>query len=260
MKTIVIKLGGSILEHLDSTFFHDCQQLLQEGFYPIIVHGGGPMISEHLNKLGIQTRFINGRRYTDQRNLQHVIQSLAGDVNKQLVSRFIAEEISAIGISGIDLQLLKAQPKDPRFGFVGEVVDVHTEVLITLLAAKWIPVIAPLGLDHNGQAYNINADEAASAIADAVGAEKLVMVSDVPGVIIQGEKMDQLTTQQIDHYIQTGEITGGMIPKVQAGTTALQGAISEVVILSGHKKHPLTSQGTGTRLLSKGAGNHVIIS
>lgn len=260
MKTIVIKLGGSILDQLDSTFFSDCQQLIQEGIHPIIIHGGGPMISQHLRRLGIETRFIDGRRYTDRESLQHVVQSLAGEVNKQLVARFVSQDISAIGLSGIDLNMLQVSIKDPKWGYVGEVVEVNSQALISMLLLGWIPCIAPLGMDHKGQIYNINADEAAASIAHAVGAEKLILVSDVAGILIKKKLLKCADQTQIEEYIKTGEISGGMIPKVQAGLVALKGTVREVMIVSGKQKHLLTGDQLGTKILRERNSIHATIS
>ncbi|MBA4495350.1 acetylglutamate kinase [Paenactinomyces guangxiensis] len=267
-QTIVVKLGGSILRRLHPTFYSRCAELQRKGVTPIIVHGGGPMISEWMKATGKAPKFVDGLRVTDEETLAIVEMVLAGSVNKQIVTCFLSEGADAVGLSGIDLQLLQTEQRNPVLGYVGEVISVNDKAIRQLLDQGWIPVISSLGIDDRGQHLNINADEAASAIARAVGAKQLVMVSDVDGISIgEGDDkhiLSQATPELIEQYIHSGEITGGMIPKVRSGIRCLEGSVEEVWIVNGEKPDSLmldsANRDCGTCLVKKEAEKDVALS
>ncbi|SFJ14075.1 acetylglutamate kinase [Thermoflavimicrobium dichotomicum] len=257
---IVIKIGGSVLEHLHSAFFQECLQLKEKGLTPVIVHGGGPVISQWMDQLGFQPQFVDGLRVTDEQTLTIVEMVLAGSVNKHLVTKFRQAGAKAIGMTGIDLGLIQVEPLNHSLGFVGRVTHVNKEVIQLILDQGWIPVIASLGVDHEGQHYNVNADDVASAIADALKAKKLISVSNVDGIQINDQPLKQATADEIEAYIRTGEITGGMIPKVRSGLRSLTGSVQEVVIVNGQQPGCLTDDSHGTRLIKGEVKSHVFIS
>ena len=169
-KVIVVKVGGSVLENLDPGFFAGCARMQKtEGLSLVIVHGGGPFISRWMERIGKKPAFVDGRRVTDGETLTIAEMALAGQVNKELVSRFAREGVAVLGLSGVDLNLLQVEPEDPKLGYVGKVTAVHAERLQTILQQGWLPVIASLGIDGQGKVLNVNADEAAGAIARALG-------------------------------------------------------------------------------------------
>lgn len=264
METVVIKLGGSILKNLHSSFYAQCYQLKQKGISPVIIHGGGPMISEWMEATGKHPRFVDGRRVTDEETLSIAEMVLAGSVNKQIVTQLSSAGVTALGLSGIDLHLLQARERDPRLGYVGEIVSVNGEVILHLLQQGWTPVIASLGTDANGQHFNINADEAAGAIAQAIGARQLIMVSDVDGIYGEDGILTHATPSLLEQYIESGIITGGMIPKVRSGIKCLQGTVEEVVIINGAKADWFSEDSSkiqvGTRLVKEEVTEHVSIS
>jgi acetylglutamate kinase len=267
-KTVVIKLGGSILTRLHPNFFTQCALLKQQGITIIIVHGGGALVSEWMKKIGKEPQFVGGYRVTDDDILTITEMVLAGKVNKQIVSQLASVDLSAIGLSGIDLQLVQAKQRNPLLGFVGEVTRVNRPVLQRILKQGWVPVVSSLGIGTDGQHYNINADEVASAIAQTMHADQLIMVSDVDGICIgTGSKrriLAEATPNLIKQYIQSGEISGGMIPKVRSGIEALQRSVNEVWILNGTQPHTLSLNSVvqpfvGTRLC-KEVSHHVSLS
>jgi acetylglutamate kinase len=240
MKTrFVIKCGGSTLAALPDAFFEDLRALHANGYEPVIVHGGGPAINEALAKLGIESRFVNGLRVTDEATLDVVEMMLAGRINKDIVRRLQQNGARALGLSGTDGRLIEARPvaDAATLGLVGDVVGVNATLIEGVLALGYVPVIAPIGIDAAGQRYNINADIAAGAVASHLGAEKLIVVTDVPGILRNenGEKrvLPRATFADIERMIATGEIYGGMIPKVRAAMSGLQGRVREVLIVDG---------------------------
>lgn len=241
MKYLVIKCGGSVMENLPQSFFENIIDLYKSGKYkPLIIHGGGPLISSLLKKLGIETQFINGLRVTTDQVLDVVEMVLSGSVNKQLVRKLIQCGGKAYGISGVDGMLLKAeQKKESMVGFVGEVVKVNTSIIEDIFTQGFIPIISPVGIDEHGQRYNINGDTASSAVAKALGAS-LCMISDIPGIykVENGEKvtLKQVEKAEIEQFIHQGIISGGMIPKVKAALDGLVHQVPEVVILNGMEK------------------------
>lgn len=235
MNRFVMKCGGSTLAALPDSFFEGLKRLQAVGAQPVIVHGGGPAINETLAKLGIESRFVNGLRVTTEAVLDVVEMVLAGQINKAIVQRLQAVGAQAVGLSGIDGGLLTAKPvpNADEIGFVGQVTAVKTEMIDTVCQMGAIPVIAPLGIDAQGQRYNINADTAAGAVTAALGAERLVMVTDVPGILREGKLLPLVTVAEVEAMIASGEIYGGMIPKVKAALDCLAGGVDEVVIVGG---------------------------
>ena len=233
-KIVVVKCGGSIVNQLTSAFFESIQQLKASGYQIIVVHGGGPDIQDTLAKLHIETEFVDGLRKTSKEALEVVTMVLAGKVNKQLVKELQKANLKAVGLSGIDGLLLKAEAIDvERLGYVGEVKGVNGTLLKQLTDSQYIPVISSIGADEEGNSYNINADVAAGAVAQAVNAEKLMFVTDVKGVLKDGALLPELTKSEIDALIEEKVIYGGMIPKVTSAVNALSPLLEEVHIISG---------------------------
>lgn len=255
----VMKCGGSTLAALPDSFFVELRELQEAGVRPVIVHGGGPAISETLTKLGIETEFVNGLRKTNDAVLDVVEMVLAGRINKEIVRKIETNAAKALGLSGVDGKLIQAKPvaNADEIGFVGDVTDVNAEVIEGVMAMGYIPVIAPIGIDAQGQRYNINADTAAGAVASHLGVERMIVVTDVPGILktVDGEKrvLPVVTVEEIEAMIGSGEIYGGMIPKVRAAIQCIQGRVREVVIVSGQEAGVLTKAvregGVGTRIV-----------
>ncbi|WP_226671685.1 acetylglutamate kinase [Rossellomorea aquimaris] len=228
---LVVKLGGSVLSKLSAPFYQSIREL-QRSYHVIIVHGGGPDITATLGMLGIQSTFINGQRKTTEDVFAIVEQVLKGKVNSELVHRLNLEGVNAIGLSGCDAQLFKASFIDEdSLGLVGKIEEVNLTLMHNLLSLNYLPVIAPIAAIAGGNRVNINADLAASAVAKALNAEKLVFVTDVPGILKDGELVSRVTMEVVDQYIDSGVIYGGMIPKVQAALSALNENIHEVMIV-----------------------------
>lgn len=258
-QTFVMKCGGSTLAALPDSFFEDLKQLQQQGVQPVIVHGGGPAISDNLAKLGIETEFVNGLRKTTEDVLDVVEMVLAGTINKQIVRRIQSTGGRALGLSGVDGGLIQAEPvaNAAEVGHVGDVTYVESAIVKGITAMGYMPVIAPVGVDAAGQRYNINADTAAGAVASHLGVDRMIVVTDVPGILkaVNGEKqvLPSVTVQQIEEMIASGDIYGGMIPKVRAAVSCIQGDVQEVVIVDGSEPRVLSRvlQGEvlGTRIV-----------
>jgi acetylglutamate kinase len=261
MKYLVIKCGGSVMESLPLSFFQNIVDLYVSGkIMPVIVHGGGPIISSLLEKLGIQTQFVNGIRKTTDEVLDIVEMVLSGSVNKQIVRKISEANGHAWGISGVDGMLLQAVPTCDWdvVGFVGDVVQVNKNMITTILTQGYIPVISPIGIDEKGQHYNINGDIAASAIAQELKAG-LCMITDIPGIYkeVDGEKIvfQSITKQEIEQLIQDGTISSGMVPKVKAAIDGLVHNVPEVVIINGMEKNSLLKFAEGKKV-----GTKIVIS
>lgn len=259
---VVIKCGGSTLDQLPATFYEELVELQKEGVAPVIVHGGGPAISGMLKTMGIEPHFIDGMRVTDAATLEVVKMVLIGQTNKQVVVRLQQAGGKAAGISGIDANILQVEPLEGDLGYVGRIIAVGTEFLQMMMQSGYIPVISPLGSDQSGQVFNINADTAAGAIAGALRASSMVMVTDVSGVLKEndnGEKqvIPSLTTKQVLELIDNGTIYGGMIPKVRAALDCLAQCGTEVAIINGNQSGMLTravkTGDAGTRIISEEA-------
>ena len=258
MNYVVIKCGGSVFEQLPPSFYQDIITIQERGeWQPIIVHGGGPLISQLLEQTGVKTEFVHGLRVTTNEVLDVVEMALSGAVNKGVVRNLTGAGGKAIGVSGVDGCLLQAEPIDEAMplGFVGTVTQVNNELIHQFTEQGLIPVISPIGIDQQGQRYNINADMAASAVAQSLGA-KLCFISDIPGIYqkVAGEKQvfHQLNEQKIQTLIEDEVIIGGMIPKVESAIAALKQHVMEVSIVDGTKEHGLVEfmQGKpiGTRI------------
>ena len=270
-KTFVVKYGGHAMgdETLSEQFASDIVLLKQVGINPVIVHGGGPQIGRMLNQMKIKSEFIDGLRVTDKRTVDIVEMVLAGSINKEVVTAINDAGGTAVGISGKDGNLIQARklehtrktPPNKRetidLGFVGEPYAVNTEVLDTLASSKMIPVIAPLGIGRNGTTFNINADTAAGAIAGAIGATRLLMLTDVAGVLDKkGDLMTNMSARNAQLLIKNETISGGMIPKIETCLKAVENGVEAAVIMDGRVPHALlleifTEHGAGTMIRAK---------
>jgi len=257
-KTFVIKYGGAAMTEplLRETFGKDVTILRKIGINIVIVHGGGKEITEIAKKLGIETKFVDGQRYTDEAMVDVVQMVLAGKINKEIVNLINQNDGDAIGLSGVDNMLLRAEKIDGKsdLGFVGKVTSVNVPFIELLLKNGMMPVIAPIGIGKNGVVLNINADLAAGTIADALKAEKLVYLSDIEGIVINNKRISSITEKEADQLIKQGSIFGGMIPKVQSAFRTLNAGVKKVHIVDGRIKHSLlleifTDEGIGTQMI-----------
>ena len=233
---IVIKLGGHAMgsDTAMETFARDVVLMRQVGINPVVVHGGGPMINTMLEKLQIASKFVNGKRVTDAATMEVVEMVLSGRVNKRIVQAINAQGGRAVGLSGKDANLITCDQTDPALGLVGTPADVDTSVLKTLFESDMIPVIAPLGSGRDGETFNINGDTVAGAIAAALCADRLLLLTDVSGVKnAEGDVLTELSADHIRQLIHDGVITGGMIPKTETALAAIDGGVRAVVILDG---------------------------
>lgn len=233
---VVIKLGGHAMGSNEAmaTFARDVVLMRQVGVNPVIVHGGGPMINQMLEKLNIKSDFVNGKRVTDEATMEVVEMVLSGRVNKRIVQAINAQGGKAVGLSGKDAGLITCVPTAPKLGFVGTPDKVDPSILHTLFQDDAIPVIAPLGAGRNGETFNINGDTAAGAIAAALQADRLLLLTDVDGVRDgEGNILTELTASQIKSLTDQGVISGGMIPKTETALDALSYGVRGVVILDG---------------------------
>src|SRR5690625_4841757 len=206
---IVLKCGGSSMDELSDDFFKSIASLKASGLKPVIVHGGGPGIKKMLEKLNIQFEFVDGLRKTTEEMMDIVEMVLSGQVNPALTRRVNETDLSAIGLSGADGNILQAQPINyERYGLVGEISNVNVSVIETLLSLDFVPVISPVALGEDGKTYNINADTAAGAIAKALNAKQLIFVTDVPGIMKDDKLLEVVTTKQVKQFIEEGTIYG----------------------------------------------------
>jgi len=252
-KTIVVKVGGSVGD--EGTVLDDVIWLKRLGINPVLVHGGGSQISERLGRLGVETRFVEGRRFTDEQTLE-VVHEVLMRINGDFVSYLNGHKVSAWGCNGLDGEILQARLRDERLGLVGEVEAVNLKPIVSLVEQGYVVVIAPLAAGPQSQPLNVNADTAAGEIARALSAEKLVLFTDVPGVLdAHGAVVPELTREKVERMLDAGTIQGGMIPKIQACLRALD-AVPRVHILDGRVPHALirelfTHEGVGTMLTSE---------
>ena len=234
--TVVVKFGGNAMgdEVAMASFARDIVLMRHVGVNPVVVHGGGPMINDMLDRRGIKSTFLRGKRVTDQATVEVVEMVLSGLVNKRIVQAINAEGGRAVGLSGKDANLMRCTQADPELGFVGQPGTVDPAVLRTLMADEIIPVIAPLGFGPDGQTLNVNGDTAAGAIAAGLRADRLLLLTDVSGVKnATGEVVTELTPEQIAELTQDGVIAGGMIPKTETALAAIREGVRAVVILDG---------------------------
>ena len=259
-KTVVIKYGGNAMvnEELKQQVMEDIVLLWLIGVKVVLVHGGGPEISQTMKRLGKQAQFVNGLRVTDKETVEIVQMVLAGKVNKDLVNLLQTKGGHAIGLSGIDGGILEAVVKDEALGFVGEVTKVRTQPILDILEKNYIPVISTIASDRHGNAYNINGDTAAADIAGALGAERMIMMTDIAGVMMDKDDPNSLipniTISQAEQLKEQGIISGGMIPKVDCCIEALKAGVDNVVIMDGRIPHSilmelLTDEGAGTMVM-----------
>ena len=265
-KTFVIKFGGAVMveEHLKHTFAKDVTMLKKLGINIVVVHGGGKEITKIAEAFGIETKFINGLRYTDEKMLEAVLMGLCS-LNKEVSGLITKNSGNAIGLCGTDAGLIKDKKiqSEVDLGFVGEVTSVNTSLLELLMKNEMIPVIAPIGMGERGELYNINADSVASAIAVALKAEKLVYLSDIEGVMVDGARVPSLNKSQSNALIAEGKIYGGMIPKVQSAFEAIESGVKKVHFIDGRIKHSLllevfTSDGIGTEITSENEASRLL--
>ena len=262
-KTVVVKYGGNALA---GTSEHDALALFAEdivlmrlvGMRPIVVHGGGPQISALMERLGKEPEFVDGLRVTDAETVDIARMVLKGQVNPQIVAAINVHGRFAVGISGVDAGLIRATARSEKLGFVGDVTEINPEVIHGLIDDEFIPVIATIGSDVTGQAFNINADTVAGAIAESLGAEKLVYLTDIDGlrrdVADAASLIRQVTADELDHLVADGTIAGGMIPKVASCTHAVRNGVRRAHILDGRIAHVLlleifTDAGIGTMIM-----------
>ena len=262
-KIVVIKYGGSAMldEKLKANVIKDAVLLKLVGFKPIIVHGGGKEISKWVGKVGMEAKFINGLRVTDSQTME-IAEMVLAKVNKELVSYVESLGVQAVGISGKDGGLLKCKKKYSNgedIGFVGDITEVNPKILYDLLEKDFLPIVFPIGFDDNYDSYNINADDAACAIASAVHAEKLAFLTDTEGVFRVFEDKDSfiptMTVTEAEEFVASGAATGGMLPKLTNCIQALKDGVSRVHILDGRIAHCLlleifTNRGIGTAITS----------
>lgn len=262
-KIIVVKYGGSAMidEELKRHVIQDVVLLKLVGFKPIIVHGGGKEISKWVNKLGMEAKFLNGLRVTDQSTME-IAEMVLNKVNKDLVQLVNELGVNAVGISGKDGKMLKCEKRCPGgsdIGFVGDIKEVNPMLIHDLLEKDFLPIICPVGFDENYESYNINADDAACAIATSIQAEKLAFLTDVEGVYKDFEDKESLisemTVKEAQEFISSGTLGGGMLPKLQNCVDAIQSGVSRVHILDGRIPHCLlleifTNKGIGTAIIN----------
>ncbi len=263
-KIVVVKYGGNAMinPRLKQAVMNDIVLLTQVGIRVVLVHGGGPEISATLKRLGIASQFLNGLRVTDMETMQVVQMVLAGKTNKDLVALIGVCGGRALGLCGIDGGMLLArQMKDaPELGYVGEVVKIDTRPILNALADGYIPVVATVGVDPSGAAYNINADTAAAEIAAALGAENLIALTDIRGLMRdvndEGSLIPQVPLCQVEELIRQGVITGGMIPKVRSCESAVRAGVKKAVMIDGRVPHSiliemLSDEGIGTMFVKE---------
>ena len=262
-KTVVIKYGGNamISEQLKQQVMEDIVLLWLVGVRVVLVHGGGPEISEYMHKIGKEARFINGLRVTDKETMDVVQMVLAGKVNKTLVNLLETKGGNAMGISGMDGRLIVAKPKDPELGYVGSICGVNIQPVTDLLERGYIPVISTIGCDGEGNAYNINGDTAAARIAGALGAQRLIMMTDIAGVLRDKDDpkslIAKLSISEAVELFKQQVISDGMIPKVDCCIDAIHRGVESVIIMDGRVPHSilmeiLTDEGAGTMVIGDG--------
>jgi len=259
-KTFVIKYGGSAMadETLRHTFAGDVALLALVGLRPVIVHGGGPHITRAMGQAGVEPQWMDGLRITDTETIRVVQTTLAGEINPDIVRLLGSHGALAAGVTGIDGRLFVAKPRDPKLGFVGDITAVNPDLISRMLTEGVVPVIAPLALGEDGNVYNLNADTAAGALAEALGAEKLVYLTDVEGLYGDLGDRDSLiqrvTVDGLRELVGSGSVSKGMLPKLDSCISAMESGVHRVHILDGRVQHALllevfTPEGIGTMVL-----------
>ncbi|WP_193074658.1 acetylglutamate kinase [Pseudomonas sp. FME51] len=271
-KTIVIKYGGNAMEseELQAGFAKDIVLMKTVGINPVVVHGGGPQIGDLLKRLNIASEFIEGMRVTDSATMDVVEMVLGGQVNKNIVNLINQHGGSALGLTGKDANLIRARklkvtrrtpgmdkPEIIDIGHVGEVTEVNVKLINRLISDDYIPVIAPIGVGEDGTSYNINADLVAGKVAEALGAEKLMLLTNIAGLMNkEGKVLTGLTTTQVDELIADGTIYGGMLPKIRCALDAVQGGVGSAIIVDGRVPNAVlleifTDTGVGTLITNQ---------
>jgi acetylglutamate kinase len=256
-RTVVVKYGGHAMDDpgLADLFATDVVLMRLVGMRPVVVHGGGPQISDLMRRLGKEPVFVEGRRVTDEETVDIVRMALVGKVNREVVSSINRHGSYAVGLSGEDAGLIRVDQRDPKLGFVGDVRAIDATIVERLLREELIPVIATVGVDDHGQAFNINADTVAGAIAEAVGAEKLVYLTDVAGLYSnwpdESSFVPRIDVAGLEALLASGAVSEGMIPKVESCISALRSGVRRAHILDGRLPHALlleffTREGVGT--------------
>ncbi len=259
-KTVVIKYGGNAMvnEQLKQQVMEDIALLWLIGVKVVLIHGGGPEISETMKRLGKESVFVNGLRVTDKETVDIVQMVLAGKINKTLVNLIQMKGGHAVGLSGIDGGIIEATMKDENLGYVGEITKIRTQPITDLLEKNYIPVISTVASDRQGNTYNINGDTAAAFIAGALGAERLIMMTDIAGILMDKDDpstlIPNITVEEAKKLYDSGVISGGMIPKVDCCIEALEHGVKHVVIMDGRIPHSilmelLTDEGAGTMVM-----------
>ena len=262
-RIVVVKYGGNAMvnEELKMQVMEDIVLLWLIGVKIVLVHGGGPEINDLMKRLGKEARFVDGLRVTDKETVDIVQMVLAGKVNKTLVNLLEMKGGKAIGISGMDGRLIEAKVKDERLGYVGEVTHIHIRPILDLLERGYIPVVSTIGCDRQGNTYNINGDTAAAHIAGALQAQRLILMTDIAGLLRDRNDPDslipELTLQEAEALMQTGAVSGGMIPKLICCMDAIHAGVKNVVIMDGRIPHSilmelLTNEGAGTWIKGDG--------
>ena len=267
--TIVVKYGGNAMvdEQLKADFARDITLMKFTGLNPVVVHGGGPQINKVLDQMGMQHQFVKGMRLTDEATMDVVEMVLGGKVNKDIVTQINKQGGKAVGLSGKDGELIRAKKlhivyqedenKPPEIidpGLVGQVTQINPNIINTLSQKGFIPIIAPVGSGDSGETYNINADLVASSMAVALSAKRLILITDVEGVLnVSGELISSIDMETIDQMIKEKAISGGMIPKIECALEALKNGVEKVHIIDGRKRHALllelfTDKGIGTEV------------
>ncbi len=261
-KVVVIKYGGNAMinEELKEQVMEDIVLLSLIGVKVVLVHGGGPEITEMMDKIGKKTEWVDGLRVTDKESTEIVQMVLAGKINKSLVNLLETKGGKAMGICGIDGQMIKAEMKDERLGYVGKITEVNVEPISDLFEKGYTPVVSTLGCDNDGNVYNINADTAAAYIAGQLQAERFILMTDIAGILRDKDDVDSLIplidVKEAEELAEEGVISGGMIPKVECCIEALNHGVEKVTIMDGRVSHAillemLTDEGAGTMVVKE---------
>ncbi|MBO7736497.1 MAG: acetylglutamate kinase [Clostridia bacterium] len=261
-KILVIKYGGNAMqsEELKNSVMRDLTMLRMVGINVVLVHGGGPEINALLKKVNKESKFIDGLRYTDQETVEYVAMALAGKVNKSLVNHLQRNDTKAVGLCGIDGHMLLCEKQDERLGYVGKVLKVNPGIILDCLESGYIPVISTIGFGKDGEMYNVNADTAASYIAGALGAESLILMTDIKGLLANKDDESTLIKKvyvsDIPSLVNQGIISGGMIPKIECCKEAIRRGVNRVFITDGRINHSillelLSDSGMGTMFINE---------
>ena len=256
-KIVVVKYGGNAMvsEHLKDSVIRDIVLLQLIGVKVVLVHGGGPEITDMLGKIGKESKFVNGLRVTDQETVDVALMVLAGKINKSLVNLIELKGGNAIGLSGLDGHMIEAKVKNPELGFVGDITKVNIKPILDVIDKGYIPVVSTVGCDNEGHVFNINADTAAARLAGALGAESLIAMTDIAGILKDKDDPDTLISSirvgDLPELVSSGVIQGGMVPKAECCRNAIEWGVNRVFIIDGRVPHAiliemLTNEGIGT--------------